>query len=130
MGGSSYLIPHLSGNANIKDPSRFAPGRDFIVLGVESSCDDTAATVVRSDGSVLGECRVLQDQLTEEWGGVVPHVARDAHAEVIRHVINSSLREASISPDDLDAVDVTMGPGLEMRMRRLSCGESSSERTR
>lgn len=112
-----YLIPHLSGNSTVKDPSRFAPGRDFVVLGVESSCDDTAAAVVRSDGSVLGECRVSQDQLTEEWGGVVPHVARDAHAQAIQHVIDSSLRDASIDPADLDAVAVTMGPGLEICLR-------------
>lgn len=112
-----YLVPQLAGNATVKDPSRFAAGNDFVVLGVESSCDDTAAAVINSDGTILGECRVSQDQLTEEWGGVVPHVARDAHADAIQHVIESSLRDASMLPSDLDAIGVTMGPGLEVCLR-------------
>lgn len=112
-----YLIPQLSGNSRVKDPSRFSAAKGFLVLGVESSCDDTAAAVIRSDGTILGECRVSQDQLTEEWGGVVPHVARDAHADAIQHVISSSLRDACLHPADLDAIGVTMGPGLEICLR-------------
>lgn len=88
-----------------------------MVLGVESSCDDTAAAVVRSDGTVLSDVRISQEQLTEVWGGVVPHVARDAHADVIDRVIDSALREADIAANDIDAVAATMGPGLEICLR-------------
>lgn len=112
-----YLIPELSGNSTAKDPSRYASHKHFVVLGVESSCDDTAAAVVRSDGAVLGQCRVSQDALTEQWGGVVPHVARDAHADVIQHVITSSLEQACMRAHELDAVGATMGPGLEICLR-------------
>lgn len=112
-----YLIPELRGNSTVKDCSRYAPAKKFIVLGVESSCDDTAAAVVRSDGTVLGECRVSQDALTEQWGGVVPHVARDAHVEAIQHVIRSSLEQAEVHAEELDAVAATMGPGLEVCLR-------------
>lgn len=111
-----YLIPELSGNSKPKDPVRYK--RDpFIVLGVESSCDDTAAAIVRSDGAVLGESRVSQDALTEAWGGVVPHVARDAHAAVIERVIHQALHEAQLHERDVDAVAATMGPGLEICLR-------------
>ena len=54
----------------------------FTVLGIETSCDDTGVAVVRSDGVVLGEALASQAALHEEWGGVVPQLARTAHAEV------------------------------------------------
>jgi N6-L-threonylcarbamoyladenine synthase len=114
-----YILPELEGNSKLHDRERFAcpTRRPFVVLGVESSCDDTAAAVVRSDGTVLGEHTVSQSQLTEIWGGVVPHVARDAHAEAIERVMDSALRDAGMKPSDIDAVGVTMGPGLEICLR-------------
>lgn len=114
-----YLLPELPGNSVPDDPDRFTSPqeRPFLVLGVESSCDDTAAAVVRSDGAILGEASVSQDKLTEEWGGVVPHVARDAHADAIDAVIAQALAAAGLLPADLDAVGVTMGPGLEICLR-------------
>lgn len=114
-----YLLPELPGNSAPEDPARFTAPRErpFLVLGVESSCDDTAAAVVRSDGAILGEASVSQDKLTEEWGGVVPHVARDAHAEAIDAVIARALDDAGVRAADVDAVGVTMGPGLEICLR-------------
>lgn len=114
-----YIIPELSGNSSPRDPARFsAPTtRPFTVLGVESSCDDTAAAVIRSDGAILGEASVSQDELTATWGGVVPHVARDAHEAAISSVIDDALAAAGMSAADVDAVSVTMGPGLEVCLR-------------
>jgi N6-L-threonylcarbamoyladenine synthase len=114
-----FLLPELTGNSAPDDPDRFSSPqeRPYVVLGVESSCDDTAAAVVRSDGTILGEAAVSQDKLTEEWGGVVPHVARDAHAEAIDAVISDALSTAGMSAGELDAVGVTMGPGLEICLR-------------
>jgi N6-L-threonylcarbamoyladenine synthase len=114
-----FILPELRGNSAPKDPERFADprGRTFVVLGIESSCDDTAAAVVRSDGVVLGEHAVSQTELTEEWGGVVPHVARDAHDAAIADVISIALARAGMTAADLDAVGVTMGPGLELCLR-------------
>lgn len=114
-----FLIPELPGNSSPADPSRFSSPEKcpYVVLGVESSCDDTAAAVMRSDGAVLGESSVSQDELTAEWGGVVPHVARDAHVEAIGRVISEALEGAGINEEELDAVAVTMGPGLEICLR-------------
>lgn len=111
-----YLIPQLAGNSRVSNLAKFRPNAPpFVVLGVESSCDDTAAAVVRSDGVVLGECTVSQNQLTELWGGVVPHVARDAHERAIEHVIHNALHTAGV--ETVDAVGATMGPGLEVCLR-------------
>ena len=90
---------------------------DFCVLGIETSCDDTAAAVVHSNGTILGECKRTQDELHAQWGGVVPGLARDAHQEAIEEVVAEALKNADKSPADVDAVAVTMGPGLEICLR-------------
>eukprot|EP00546_Thalassionema_frauenfeldii_P003759 CAMPEP_0178918290 /NCGR_PEP_ID=MMETSP0786-20121207/13750_1 /TAXON_ID=186022 /ORGANISM="Thalassionema frauenfeldii, Strain CCMP 1798" /LENGTH=476 /DNA_ID=CAMNT_0020591995 /DNA_START=134 /DNA_END=1564 /DNA_ORIENTATION=- len=89
----------------------------FTVLGVESSCDDTGAAVVRSDGKILGESLASQQEIHEEWGGVVPSLARDAHASKIDDVIHEALKHAQMTIDDVDAIGVTVGPGLEICLR-------------
>eukprot|EP00536_Pseudo-nitzschia_multiseries_P004457 jgi/Psemu1/295584/fgenesh1_pm.74_\ len=89
----------------------------FTVLGIESSCDDTGAAVVRSDGVILGESLASQAHIHEEWGGVVPGLAKSAHEENIDRVIDDALRKAEITIEDIDAIGVTVGPGLELCLR-------------
>ena len=69
----------------------------FTVLGIETSCDDTGVAIVRSDGTVLGESLASQAALHEEWGGVVPNIARDAHAEALNRTIAEALERAGMS---------------------------------
>jgi len=96
-------------------PDRTQP---FIVLGIESSCDDTGAAVIRSDGVILGEALASQQEIHEEWGGVVPGLARDAHVAQIDSVVETALRAAGLeSVSQVDAVGVTVGPGLEICLR-------------
>jgi N6-L-threonylcarbamoyladenine synthase len=96
-------------------PDRSKP---FTVLGIESSCDDTGAAVVRSDGVILGESLAKQYEIHEAWGGVVPGLARDAHVQAIDRVIDSALRNANLtSVAQVDAIAVTIGPGLEICLR-------------
>ena len=88
-----------------------------IILGIESSCDDTAAAVVRAQpgravGDVLANEVIGQDALHAEFGGVVPEIAARAHAERLDHATAAALRTAGLSFADLDAVAVTAGPGL------------------
>ena len=91
---------------------------DFVVLGIESSCDDTGAAVVRSDGVILGEALASQGDIHEEWGGIVPGLAKTAHEEKIDSVVDEAIRKAGLqSVDEVDAIGVTIGPGLEICLR-------------
>lgn len=83
-----------------------------LVLGIESSCDETAASVTLSGRKVLSDVIYSQTKLHEEYGGVVPEIASRKHIEVITFVIEKALRKANVSKNDLDAVAVTNGPGL------------------
>ena len=91
--------------------------RPFTVLGIESSCDDTGAAVLRSDGVILGESLASQAHIHEEWGGVVPGLAKSAHEENIDRVIDDALSKAQTTMEDIDAIGVTVGPGLELCLR-------------
>jgi len=83
-----------------------------LVLGIESSCDETAAAVVRAGREVRSNVVVSQAALHAEFGGVVPEVAGRSHLEAIGGVIDSALHEAGVTLDDLAAVAVTARPGL------------------
>lgn len=82
------------------------------MLGIESSCDETAAAVVRDGCEVLANVIASQDDLHAEYGGVVPEIASREHVQRIVPVIRRALRDADLNLDDLDAVAVTNHPGL------------------
>jgi glycoprotease/Kae1 family metallohydrolase len=84
------------------------------MLGIESSCDDTAAAVVTSEGRVLGEAIASQAEIHAQWGGVVPSLAQQAHQDAIDRVVDKALANANITTQQLDAVAVTIGPGLSL----------------
>lgn len=86
----------------------------WLVLGIESSCDDTGAAVVRGDGVVLGEVLASQSGVHEQWGGVVPALAQEAHRAAIDATVDEALRNAGISLSQLSAIAVTVGPGLSL----------------
>lgn len=81
-----------------------------VVLGIESSCDDTAAAVV-ADGHLRSNV-VSSQRIHDEYGGVVPELASRDHQRLIVPVVDDALREAEVTRSDLDAVAVTHGPGL------------------
>ncbi|MDO5658757.1 MAG: tRNA (adenosine(37)-N6)-threonylcarbamoyltransferase complex transferase subunit TsaD [Paracoccus sp. (in: a-proteobacteria)] len=81
-------------------------------LGIESSCDDSAAAVVREDGTILASVVAGQAALHADFGGVVPEIAARAHAERLDHCVEQALAEAGLRLADLDAIAVTAGPGL------------------
>jgi len=83
-----------------------------LILGIETSCDETAASVVRGGREVLSNVIATQHELHEQYAGVVPEIASRAHLERILPVIREALREANISHHDLDAVAVGHQPGL------------------
>ena len=83
-----------------------------LTLGIETSCDETAASVVTSDNVVLSSVVSSQVDLHARYGGVVPEVASRAHVGLINPVISQALVEAGIEPKDIDLVAATNGPGL------------------
>jgi N6-L-threonylcarbamoyladenine synthase len=85
---------------------------DRVILAIESSCDETAAAVVREDGAVLGEALASQVDLHARFGGVVPEIASRSQQEIINPVIDEALERAGIELSALDALAVTQGPGL------------------
>ncbi len=85
------------------------------VLAIETSCDETSAAVVR-DGKILSNTVSSQIKLHAEYGGVVPELAARAHLKNLLPVAQAALREAKISPAQLDAVAATQGPGLAIAL--------------
>jgi N6-L-threonylcarbamoyladenine synthase len=86
--------------------------RDILILGIESSCDETAASVVRNGREVLSNIISSQIELHKIYGGVVPEIASRKHIEKINQVIEQALWEADTDLDRIDAISVTYGPGL------------------
>lgn len=82
-----------------------------LILGIESSCDETAVAIVAEDRRILAH-QVLSQREHVQYGGVVPEVAARAHLEHMDHLVEAALDEAKITLDDLSAVAVTAGPGL------------------
>ncbi|MCY0897621.1 MAG: tRNA (adenosine(37)-N6)-threonylcarbamoyltransferase complex transferase subunit TsaD [Firmicutes bacterium] len=82
------------------------------ILGIETSCDDTAAAVVEDGARVLSAERLSSAALQARFGGVVPEVAAREHAVAILPAVMAALETAELAPSDLDAVAVTQGPGL------------------
>jgi len=84
----------------------------MLVLGIESSCDETAAAVVRDGNMILSSVIASQIDLHREYGGVVPELASREHLEKIQPVVEEALTKAKIDRHDLDGIAVTIGPGL------------------
>ena len=85
---------------------------EILMMGIESSCDDTAVAVVRGDGTIVAQCIASQGAVHEEWGGVVPKLAQEEHAKAISGTVDSCLLKAGITCKDLSGIAVTVGPGL------------------
>lgn len=86
--------------------------KDVLILAIESSCDETAAAVVRNGREVLSNIISSQIEIHKLYGGVVPEIASRKHIEKINQVIEEALEEANVTLDDIDAIGVTYGPGL------------------
>lgn len=86
--------------------------KDVLILAIESSCDETAAAVVKNGREVKSNIISSQIELHKLYGGVVPEIASRKHIEKINQVIEEALSQAQVSLEDIDAIGVTYGPGL------------------
>src|SRR3954463_8487609 len=85
----------------------------MLTLGIETSCDETAAAVVRDGREVLSDVVSTQIDIHRRWGGVVPEIASRNHVVQVMPVIHEALTRAQLSLTALDAIAVTRGPGLQ-----------------
>lgn len=104
MGSAAMALPY--------DKEMHSTDRQGLVLGIESSCDETAAAVVRAGSKALSNVVASQMSLHANYGGVVPELASREHLRNIVPVVREAMSRAQVSFDDLDAVAVTEGPGL------------------
>ena len=86
--------------------------KDIIVLGIESSCDETSVAVVKNGREVLSNIIDTQIKIHEQFGGVVPEIASRNHIEAISRVAVTALKEANLTFEDIDVIAPTYGPGL------------------
>ncbi|WP_010542761.1 tRNA (adenosine(37)-N6)-threonylcarbamoyltransferase complex transferase subunit TsaD [Sphingomonas elodea] len=83
-----------------------------LILGLESSCDETAAALVESDGTIRAHKLARQEEAHRPYGGVVPEIAARAHVEMLGPLVEAALEEAGVTLDQVDAIAATAGPGL------------------
>jgi N6-L-threonylcarbamoyladenine synthase len=87
----------------------------MIILGIETSCDDTAASIIKTNGSklsVLSDIVSSQIKIHAKWGGVVPNLAAREHLKNIIPVLKLAFKKAGVKPSDINSISVTQGPGL------------------
>lgn len=92
--------------------NNFQKESDTIILGIETSCDDTCAAVVKNGREILSNVISSQNEIHEKYGGVVPEIASRKHIEMIDIVIGEALFKAGIAPEKINMVAVTNRPGL------------------
>ena len=85
---------------------------DTYILGIESSCDETAASVVKNGREILSSLVSSQVEIHRPYGGVVPEIACRAHLTNLEPIVNQALEEANLTLDQIHGVAVTDGPGL------------------
>ncbi len=82
------------------------------ILGIETSCDDTAVAVIKSNGKILSNVLSSQNEFYKDFGGIVPEIASRKHAELIGYVIVEAMKLSDVKLKDIDLISVTKGPGL------------------
>jgi N6-L-threonylcarbamoyladenine synthase len=86
--------------------------KDLYVLGIETSCDETAAAIVKNGTDIISNVVASQIESHKRFGGVVPEIASRHHVEQITIVLEEAFAQADMTFDDIDAIAVTEGPGL------------------
>ena len=86
--------------------------KDYIIMGIETSCDDTAVSIVKNGREILADKIISSATEQAKFGGVVPEIASRAHTEAILDATKQALEESNLTFDDIDAFAVTYGAGL------------------
>ncbi|CAG4938048.1 unnamed protein product [Colias eurytheme] len=111
--GLSYSKIKFRRNSLVRIPFfKFCSHSENIVIGIETSCDDTGCAIINSSGRILGETLFSQNVTHLRYGGVNPLIARDLHRDNIELAVKETLGKAQLSMKDIDAIAVTVKPGL------------------
>src|SRR5574344_2062460 len=86
--------------------------KDIVVMGIESSCDETSVAIIKNGREVLSNVIDTQISIHEKFGGVVPEIASRNHIAAISNVVNKSIQDAKIKLNEIDVIACTYGPGL------------------
>ena len=86
--------------------------KDIYTLGIESSCDETSASIVKNGREVLSNVINSQIEIHKQFGGVVPEIASRNHVEAISSVVEESIKQAKLKMEEIDLIACTYGPGL------------------
>ncbi len=108
----AHAEPGLSSAPDESPGARDRMGPDVRVLGIETSCDETAAAIVEDGRRPLADVVATQIEIHRRWGGVVPELASRNHVVQVMPVVDEALSRAGLGPEGIDAVAVTSGPGL------------------
>ncbi|KAK5646034.1 hypothetical protein RI129_004498 [Pyrocoelia pectoralis] len=95
---------------------RYSNTKRSLILGIETSCDDTGCAIVDSEGNILGEALNSQHLIHLKHGGIIPPIAQDLHRRNIESVVTEALKTASLNVNDVDAVATTVKPGLPLSL--------------
>jgi len=102
----------LTESSNCDETGIMTDKKDIIILGIETSCDETSASVIRNGREILSNVISSQIPFHQKYGGVVPEIASRKHVELVIPVIDQALNEADVDFGKIDAIGVTYGPGL------------------
>ncbi|KAF7390044.1 hypothetical protein HZH68_011901 [Vespula germanica] len=112
-----HLHPRYNVLKSLKKFKKFCTHEPAIILGIESSCDDTGCGIVDSNGNILGEAINSQYLLHLKYGGIIPTIAQDMHRQHITEVCEKALRSANLKLRDIDAIATTVKPGLPLSLQ-------------
>lgn len=113
----NYLRRSIAKQLLRKNQARFSSGaKRAVILGIETSCDDTGCAVVDSEGRILGEALNSQQLLHLNHGGIIPPIAQALHRQNIEKVVDDAINSAGVDFSDIDAVATTVKPGLPLSL--------------
>ncbi|XP_046830870.1 probable tRNA N6-adenosine threonylcarbamoyltransferase, mitochondrial isoform X3 [Vespa crabro] len=112
-----HLYPRYSILKSLKKSKKFSSHKPAVILGIESSCDDTGCGIVDSNGNILGEAINSQCLLHSKYGGIIPTIAKNMHRQHITEVCEKALRSANLKLRDIDAIATTVKPGLSLSLQ-------------
>ncbi|XP_056648288.1 tRNA N6-adenosine threonylcarbamoyltransferase, mitochondrial [Diorhabda sublineata] len=100
----------------LKSNNRLCSYEKGIILGIETSCDDTGCAIVDTDGNILGEALNSQNLIHLNNGGIIPPIAQDLHRNNIENVVNEAIKAANVSIKDVNAIATTVKPGMPLSL--------------